>query len=110
MNKNYDYIAVDGTLCEHEFPEIGAPKDDVIKAIQAQAAAGSKIILYTCRDDFEGGCYTGYLTAALMWCTTHDIPIHAINENPWVPFGKGKMYADIYIDDRALHVDQLFLL
>jgi len=112
MEPKYKYLAVDfdGTLCEHKFPEIGEPKENVIKAIRAFAAAGTKIILHTCRDDFEGGHYTGYLTAALMWCQVHAIPIDAVNENPWETFGRGKMYADRYIDDRAVNVDDLHLL
>lgn len=102
--KRWDYIAVDfdGTLVEHKFPEIGAPVQPVIDFIRYHHALGSKIILWTCRDDEQDDTYTGYLTAAVRWCAEHGVPIDAVNENPWVSFGKGKMYADIYIDDRAI--------
>jgi hypothetical protein len=41
------------------------------------------------------------------WCKEHGIPIDAVNENPFVPFGKRKLYADIYIDDRAVNVNSI---
>jgi hypothetical protein len=106
--KQYDYIAVDfdGTLNVHAFPEIGEPKPRIIEFIKHHAAKGTKIILHTCRDDIPGG--PQYLTAAVEWCKAHGIPIHAVNENPFVDFGKsGKLYADIYIDDRAINVNSI---
>lgn len=99
--KQYNYIAVDfdGTLCVHQFPEIGEPIPEMIAFIRQKHAEGTKIILYTCRDDSEE---RSYLQEAIDWCFLNDIPIDAANENPWVPFGKKKLYADIYIDDRAV--------
>ena len=106
--KQYEFIAVDfdGTLCVHQFPEIGEPKHIVIEYIKRQAAAGTKIILHTCRENDEDGGRK-YLDEALQWCNAHGIPIAAINENPFVPFGKRKIYADIYIDDRAVNVAEV---
>jgi len=101
--KKYEFIAVDfdGTLCEHRFPEIGEPKPDVIEYIREQAKQGTKIILHTCRDNH-------YLAEAVAWCIENSVPIHAVNDNPWVGFGKsGKLYADIYIDDRAVNVKDI---
>lgn len=97
----YKYIAVDfdGTLCAHEFPEIGEPKMEMIGFIREKHAEGTKIILYTCRDDREE---RAYLQEAVDWCKKNSIPIDAVNENPWVDFGKKKIYADLYIDDRAV--------
>lgn len=99
--KQYKYIAVDfdGTLCVHEFPEIGDPIHQMIDFIRAKHAEGTKIILYTCRDDRPE---RAYLQEAIDWCAKNDIPIDAVNENPWVPFGNKKIYADLYIDDRAV--------
>ena len=106
--KQYEYIAVDfdGTLCEHIFPDIGLPKNNVIDYIRRQAAEGTKIILHTCRENDENGGRK-YLSEAVEWCHIRQIPIHAVNENPWVTFGGRKMYADIYIDDRAVNVNDL---
>lgn len=102
--KQYEFIAVDfdGTLNVHAFPEIGPPRTRTIEFIKYHAAQGTKIILHTCRDDIPGG--PQHLTEAVEWCAAHGIPIDAVNENPFVNFGKsGKIYADIYIDDRALN-------
>lgn len=104
----YEFICCDfdGTLCEHRFPEIGEPKPHVIKFIRRKAAEGTKIILHTCRENGMGGGRR-YLTEAVEWCHEQNIPIHAVNENPWVPFGGRKIYADIYIDDRAVNVNDI---
>ncbi len=106
--KRYNYIAVDfdGTLCVHQFPEIGEPIPEMIAFIREKHAEGTKIILYTCRDDSEE---RAYLQEAIDWCFLHDIPIDAANENPWVPFGKKKLYADLYIDDRAVSPWEIML-
>jgi hypothetical protein len=105
--KKYNYIAVDfdGTLCEHRFPEIGEPIYKTMRFICYHAERGAKIILHTCRENAPDG--RQYLTEAVEWCKDHAVPIHAVNENPWVPFGRRKIYADIYIDDRALNVEDL---
>ena len=102
LNHQYKYIAVDfdGTLCEENFPEIGKPNHAVLNFIIQQAQGGAKIILHTCR---ENESERQYLDEAVEWCKKHKIPIAAINENPFIPFGKRKPYADIYIDDRAIN-------
>ena len=100
--RKYEYIAIDfdGTLCEDKFPEIGNPNNTVVEYIIRQAQGGAKIILHTCR---ENESERQYLDEAVEWCKTHEIPISAVNENPFIPFGKRKPYADIYIDDRAIN-------
>ena len=110
--KKWDYIAVDfdGTICEHKFPEIGEPKMDTIEYLRCQHKLGTKIILHTCREDTEEGKWTGYLQAALDWCREMSVPVDAVNENPWVDYGGRKMYADIYIDDRAVNVKDIVKL
>ena len=91
-------VDFDGTICEHEFPNIGAPKKDVISFIKKEHANGEKIILWTCRKGV-------YLEQALLWCLTHDIPLDAVNENlPGLGFDtSNKIYADVYIDDRSIN-------
>lgn len=98
----YDYIAVDfdGTLCEHKFPHIGSPIPEMIAYIKARHEEGTKIILHTCRDN-------EYLTMAVDWCRELGVPIDAVNENPWVQYSDKKIYADIYIDDRAVNVKEV---
>jgi hypothetical protein len=108
-DNKYEFVAVDfdGTLCENEFPLIGKPIPEVIEYVKRLAANGSKIILYTSREDGE---HYKFLSNAVGFCREHGIPLFAVNENPENPypafFGTGparKVFADLYIDDKALH-------
>ena len=105
----YEFVAVDfdGTLCADAFPEIGEPNRLVIAYVKKLAAEGSKIILHTCR---ENGT-RGLLDEAEEFCRVHGIPLYAINENPGnlyavknglEPSACRKVYADLYIDDKAV--------
>ncbi len=109
----YEVVAVDfdGTICENAFPDIGKPKKNIIKYVKRLAKEGSKIILFTCREDGEK---RKLLSEAVEFCEKHDIPIYAVNENPdniypalyKTPVGR-KMYADLYIDDKAINPKEL---
>ena len=105
-NTKYGTIAVDfdGTLCENSFPEIGEPKPLVIAFVKEQSANGSKIILHTCR---ENGTRRAYLDEAIEFCAEHGILLYAVNESPDSIYNEDgitgrKVYADLYIDDRAI--------
>lgn len=112
--KVFKTIAVDfdGTLCEPCFPDIGEPKPLVIEYIKRQAAAGAHIILYTCR---ENGTKRALLDEAVQFCKDQGIDLYAVNENPDNTLGDEfgvessgrKMYADMYIDDKAMNTAQL---
>ena len=106
----YEFVAVDfdGTLCENAFPEVGAPNRAVIDYVKRLAADGSKIILYTSR---ENGTRK-LLDEAVAFCKAQEIPLYAVNENPGNPHAAKiglkpsdgrKVYADLYIDDKALN-------
>lgn len=106
----YEFVAVDfdGTLCTNAFPEIGKPNPVVIGYVRKLAAEGSKIILYTSR---ENGTRK-LLDEAVAFCKAHKIPLYAVNENPGnryagmnglEPSAGRKVYADLYIDDRAIN-------
>jgi len=106
MTKANMVIAVDfdGTLCEHEFPEIGEPKQRIINYIKAEKEKGATIVLWTCREDIPE---RNYLAEAIEWCKAHDIPIDNVNEYTlpeFHGFASRKVCADIYIDDKALNV------
>ena len=62
-------------------------------------SAGCKIAIYTCRDDRE---------ALEEWLEENNVPYDWINENPYAPDGVAdeKMYADVYLDDRAANARQ----
>lgn len=94
-------VDFDGTLCERNYPEIGAPHDDVISIVKKLKAAGNVLILYTCRRD-------EYLTAAVDWCVARGLTFDYINENaPQIIERYGsdtrKISADVYIDDKAIN-------
>lgn len=99
--KTLPYIVAvdfDGTLCEDKFPEIGAPKTEVINIIKQYKSFGWKLILWTCRN-FEA------LDKAVEWCEKHGLKFDAVNDNlPEVQALYGgntrKVYANIYIDDK----------
>ena len=88
----------DGTLCKHEFPNIGSSNIEVINLIKTFKSQGHKIILWTCRDG-------KYLENAVKWCKNLGLEFDAVNDNVqevkdnFVKMSS-KIYADIYIDDR----------
>ena len=98
-------VDFDGTLCVNLYPKIGKPRGAVVEYIKQAKDAGGTIILWTCR---EGEL----LDQAVQWCKDQGIPIDLVNTNdPSVvdQFGSDcrKIYADFYIDDRAVCADDL---
>lgn len=97
-------VDFDGTIVEDNFPHIGKIKQEVLNKIKKWKAEGHTIIIWTCR--------TGeFLDKAKKFLDKHNIPYDAINENCNNPFGDKqnprKVYAHIYLDDKALNVDDL---
>lgn len=101
-------IDFDGTIVEHEFPMIGALKEDAKEIIQLLKKEGHQIIIWTCRtsqnvfEKLEGAKPTIFDVEKFL--NENEIPFDTINHN--VP-GLGfcpypKVYADFYIDDRNL--------
>jgi hypothetical protein len=99
--KKLPYIVAvdfDGTLCENAYPEIGAPKQEIIDAVKEYKRLGWRVVLWTCRNKQD-------LVDAIAWCNEQGLEFDAINKNiPEVQemFGGDtrKVFADIYIDDR----------
>ena len=88
----------DGTLCENKYPEIGAPKIEVINRLLEEKKTGSKIILWSCR---EGDT----LLNAIKWCEQFGLSFDAVNDNlKEIPFSSRKIYATEYWDDRAVTI------
>lgn len=115
-------VDVDGTLFENAFPNLGAPKLDVIAKVKQLKAEGWKLIMWTCRE--------GETLAEAVRVTTvvHGIEWDAINDD--LPETKeaykrgsllrsemlinetrcgAKIFANIYLDDRAVNVDDFFI-
>lgn len=78
----HETIAVDfdGTLCYDLYPNIGVPKTNVINYIKRKSAEGSKIILYTSRENAPDGG-RAFLDEAVDWCKEQGVPLDAVNEN-----------------------------
>lgn len=97
-------IDFDGTLAETRFPEIIGPKEKMVEFVKAIQAAGHKTILWTSRAGED-------LDNAVEWCREQGIIFDTVNEN--IPehtakWGNDtrKVYADYYIDDKAITVKE----
>lgn len=107
--KRAPIIAVDfdGTLCENAWPGIGETKWETVQALIAARAAGARLILWTNRVGAR-------LTEAIEWARNRELEFDAVNENlpeilaAFVTDCR-KVYADIYLDDRAAQPSAAFL-
>lgn len=103
-------VDFDGTICRHDYPEIGPENLVMLAMLKSLRAAGNKIILWTCRNGED-------LTKAVEWCALRGLHFDAVNDDiPEIKdstFGRTKsrkVYADVYIDDRNLSVQHIGLL
>lgn len=98
-------VDFDNTLAVTRFPEIVGPKAKVVAAVKMLKANGHKIILWTSRAGKD-------LKDAVEWCTEQGIIFDAVNEplpeqiDRWGNDTR-KVYADFYIDDRAMPIEAL---
>ena len=95
-------VDFDGCLCDGKWPDIGAPRQDVINELIREQADGAKLILWSCREGQQ-------LQAAVMWCLNHGLKFDAINDNleeNKAFFGNNsrKIYASEYWDDKSVLV------
>lgn len=102
MSKYIPIYAVDfdGTLCESEWPGIGAPNRKLIEHLIKRQKDGAKIILWTCRVDER-------LQEAVEWCRDQGLEFDAVNDNipelieKYGGTNPRKITATVYIDDCA---------
>lgn len=93
------YIAVDfdGTIVEHNYPEIGTEVPHAVRVIKRLVDAEYHVILYTMRSKET-------LDEAVKWLDLQGVELKGINVNPtqsaWSM--SPKVYANVYIDDAAL--------
>ena len=92
-------VDFDGTLCTNNWPDIGEPNKNLIDYLIKAREKGHKLILWTCRVDAK-------LDEAILWCNDHGLYFDFVNRNAddlIVAFGEDtrKIFADVYIDDRA---------
>lgn len=90
-------VDFDGTLVEHEYPDVGQAVPGAVYFCREFVAAGAKLILWTMRSDGPT------LTDAVNFCRDNAIELYAVNGNPdqasWST--SPKAYAHVYIDDAA---------
>ena len=92
-------IDFDGTLVEHQYPEIGPLKPGAKEALLAFKKAGHKIAIWTCRGGEEERMVRIFLAQ-------NDIPYDSVNSPvPGSDLGTRKIYADVYIDDKGFRFD-----
>jgi len=90
-------VDFDGTIVEHEYPEIGEEKLFAIETLKQIQKKGHLIILWTYRTG-------GELNAAVEFCRKSGLEFYAVNKNyPEEVYDETtprKLNADMYIDDR----------
>tara|TARA_R110002096_G_C14661910_1_gene728308 strand:+ start:5550 stop:6011 length:462 start_codon:yes stop_codon:yes gene_type:complete len=108
-------VDFDGTCTAFAFPLVGK-EIGAAPVLKELVANGHKIILFTMRSDKANPTsdsdeimttdlpHNHFLTDAVNWFKSHDIPLYGINHNPgqetWTD--STKPYANYYIDDIAL--------
>jgi hypothetical protein len=92
-------VDFDGTIVEHEYPEIGKEKLFAFQTLKELEKLGAYLILWTFRTGTE-------LDEAVEFCRKNGIEFYAVNKNyPEEIFDESvsrKINADIYIDDKNI--------
>jgi len=92
-------VDFDGTIVDHEYPEIGKEKLFAFLTLRELDKMGARLILWTFRTGKE-------LDDAVEYCRKNGIEFYAINKNyPEEVFDETvgrKIDADIYIDDKNI--------
>jgi hypothetical protein len=92
-------IDFDGTIADHEYPEIGRPVPGAFEWLKRFKAAGATLILWTMRSD--GQTHGDTLTQAVEFCRANGIEFDFVNETIQAWTTSRKAYANVYIDDAA---------
>lgn len=92
-------VDFDGTIVEHEYPEIGKEKLFAFQTLKELEKLGARLILWTFRSGEA-------LDEAVEFCRKNGIEFYAVNRNyPEEIYDETisrKIDADIYIDDKNL--------
>ena len=92
-------VDFDGTIVDHEYPEIGKEKLFAFLTLRELNKRGARLILWTFRTGQE-------LEEAVEFCRKNGVEFYAVNRNyPEEVFNETvsrKIDADIYIDDKNI--------
>lgn len=96
-------VDFDGTLSMGEWPAVGPVNKRLVDFLIRRQMLGDKVILWTCRAEKP-------LSDAVDFCRMYGLEFDAVNDNlPEIveQYGSNsrKITCDVYIDDRACHVD-----
>ena len=105
MDKKIIAVDFDGTIVVSDFPHIGEIKQNVVDMMRIWKQQGHTVVVWTCRTE-------EHLDDAIVFLAKNNIPYDAINTNHNSPYGGNggtfrKVYADVYLDDKSLNVDDL---
>lgn len=98
-------VDFDGTIVTEGFPNIGEIKPRTVELMKRLKDEGHLVIVWTARSG-------SYLTDAIDFMNENNIPYDYVNENPedeYVKRGEQgrKIFCHYYLDDRAVHVDDI---
>ena len=92
-------VDFDGTIVEHDYPEIGKEKIFAFRTLKELEKMGARLILWTFRSGKE-------LEDAVAFCRKNGVEFYAVNKNyPEEIFDETisrKIDADIFIDDKNI--------
>ena len=104
-------VDYDGTLFEGSWPNQGKPIQDIIDKVKKFKELGAEVVLWTCREGIS-------LKEALERCKEEGLEFDAVNDNAPSQleymaekaaqgeiFATRKIFADFYLDDRAMNLD-----
>jgi hypothetical protein len=90
-------VDFDGTIVDHEYPQIGKEKLFAFRTLKELEKKGANLILWTIRTGKE-------LEEAVEFCRANGIEFYAVNKNyPEEIFDEStsrKLNADMFIDDK----------
>ena len=90
-------LDLDDTTLFDAHPALGKPIDGIIQQLEVLKAMGWLITIWTVRNESK---------EIAEHLKKLGVPFDYINENPFGPSGGSrKIYADVYLDDRALNFD-----
>jgi haloacid dehalogenase-like hydrolase len=91
-------VDFDGTIVEHEFPEIGSLKTGVIEALSAFRREGHEIVISSGRNSISMN--KKFQKEMIEFLDEKKVPYDFIDDGK-----SGKIIADFYIDDRAIRFE-----
>lgn len=89
-------VDFDGTIVDHEYPDIGDAVPGAIETLRECVRRGADLVLWTMRSG-------EHLQEAVDFLASHDVKLFGVNQNPETDWTTSpKAYCHVYVDDAAL--------